>query len=71
MLGGASSTDVIFPFAAAIESWVGVLPGLAGSVGVNVEAIVALFTDTNSTIEDFAVGIDFAADAIVIEEVAG
>ena len=71
VLGGASGANVVDPFAAAVESWVSVFPGLACSIGVNVEAIVALLADTSSTIEDFTVGIDFAADSIVIEDVTG
>ena len=62
---------VVYPFAATSKSGVSDGTDHTGTVGVYGEAIVALFTDSDITIEDFAVCVDFAADTVFIEDVTG
>lgn len=55
---------------AAFEGGVVGSVGSAGACGVDVEASVAMFADSYISVESLAIGIDFAADSIVVENVA-
>jgi hypothetical protein len=59
----------IVPLTAALEGRVIGSVGCAGAVGVDIEASVAMFTNSNISVEGLTIAVDFAADSVVVEDV--
>ena len=70
VFGGTCLTLIIFPFSASVVCWIGVGPGFTCSIGIDMVTIVALFANSNISVEDLTVLVDFAADSIFVKNVS-